>query len=483
MTRKPWGGRFKEGTHVLVERFTESVSFDKRLYEYDIRGSIAHARMLARQGIISRSDARAIEQALHTIKKEIDEGRFEWRMDLEDVHMNIEHALSGRIGEAGKRLHTARSRNDQVATDIRLYLKDETMALDTALKALQGSLLYQAEAYFDHVMPGYTHLQHAQPVLWSHHMLAYFEQFRRDRLRLKDAFERLDVCPLGSAALAGSDFPIDRESVARELGFSRISFNSMDAVSDRDFVAEFIFCASLIMIHLSRLSEELILWASEEFSFVTLPDSFCTGSSIMPQKKNPDCPELIRGKTGRVLGALMTILTILKGLPLTYNRDLQEDKEPLFDTCDIVRLSVEVMAHMLKGVVPKKERLMRATQSGFLTATDLADYLVEKGVPFRSAHEIVGRVVAYCLEEGKELWELTIEELREFSAEIQEDCFDRLSIRGSIAKRTSPGGTAPERVREAMEEAASWLDSYELCIRDAGVKGRGETETGGRGAT
>ena len=462
MSQKPWGGRFKEGTHELVERFTESVSFDRRLYKYDIEGSIAHARMLARQGIISPSDAKAIEEGLNEIKREIEAGRFKWRLELEDVHMNIERELIRRIGEAGKRLHTARSRNDQVATDVRLYVKDEIIALDQALKALQGALIHQATHYFDLILPGFTHLQHAQPVLWSHHMLAYFEQFKRDRLRLKDCYKRVDVCPLGAAALAGSDFPIDREYVAKELGFSSIASNSMDAVSDRDFVAEFIFCASLIMVHLSRLSEELILWASDEFSFITLPDSFCTGSSIMPQKKNPDCPELIRGKTGRVLGALMTILTILKGLPMTYNRDLQEDKEPLFDVCDTVRLSVDVMAHMLPGVVPVRERLIEATRGGFLTATDLADYLVEKGVPFRKAHEVVGRVVAYCLEQGKELWELSLGELRQFSNEIKDDCFARLSIEGSIKRRNSPGGTAPEQVQEALEEATRWLETYDI---------------------
>ena len=462
MAKKPWGGRFKEATDVLVERFTESVSFDRRLYKYDIAGSIAHARMLARQGIIPKEDAEAIVKGLEEIRDAIDDGRFEWRVDLEDVHMNIEHELSRRIGEAGKRLHTARSRNDQVATDMRLYLKDEIIALDSSLKDLQESLLYQAREYFDCVLPGFTHLQHAQPVLWPHHMLAYFEQFRRDRERLKDAFKRVDVCPLGSAALAGSDFPIDREFVRRELGFSSLSRNSMDAVSDRDFVAEFIFCASLVMIHLSRLSEELILWASDEFSFVELPDSFCTGSSIMPQKKNPDCPELIRGKTGRVLGALTAIMTILKGLPMTYNRDLQEDKEPLFDTCDTVRLCVDVMARMLRGTRPWRDRMLQATRGGFLTATDLADYLVEKGVPFRSAHEIVGQVVAYCVENGKELWELSLDELRGFSQDIEEDCFERLSIQGSIEKRNSFGGTAPGRVKDALEEAGAWLRSHSI---------------------
>ncbi len=460
MAKKPWGGRFKESTHELVERFTESVSFDKRLYRWDIRGSMAHARMLAKQGIIPKDDAERIVEGLRVIKEKIDKGEFHWDQKLEDVHMNIEAELSRLIGEPGKRLHTARSRNDQVATDIRLYLKDEIESLDKALASLQGAILYQAKEYMGYAMPGFTHLQHAQPVLWSHHMMAYFEQFRRDRERLRDTLKRVDVCPLGSAALAGTDFPIDREYVREELGFSGLTRNSIDAVSDRDFVAEFIFCASLIMLHLSRLSEELILWSSEEFSFVELPDSFCTGSSIMPQKKNPDCPELIRGKTGRVIGDLVAILTVIKGLPMAYNRDLQEDKEPLFDACDTVRSCVEVMEGVLRGLVPKKERLNQALKSGYLTATDLADYLVEKGVPFRTAHEVVGRVVAYCIDNDKELWDLNLDELRSFSSAIEEDCFERLSIDGSIKKRNSYGGTSPDQVLMAIEEAERWLAEF-----------------------
>ena len=458
--KKPWGGRFKEATNELVEEFTESLHFDKKLYEEDIKGSIVHARMLGKTGIIPSEDAERIVEGLNAILSSIKRGEFPWDPALEDVHMNIEAELVRRIGEPGKRLHTARSRNDQVATATRLFVKKEIKALDKGLERLQKSLLQQAKTYDTLVMPGFTHLQHAQPVLWSHHMMAYFEMFRRDRERLKDCLKRVDVCPLGSAALAGTPFPIDREFVARELGFSQISRNSMDAVSDRDFVAEFIFCTSLIMVHLSRLSEELILWSSQEFAFVDLPDRFCTGSSIMPQKKNPDCPELIRGKSGRVIGDLVAILTVLKGLPLTYNRDLQEDKEALFDACQTALSSVEIMAQVISGMAPRKDRMEQATRKGFLTATDLADYLVENGVPFRSAHEVVGRIVAYCVEKKREIPDLELQEIRAFSKAIDGDCFERLDINGSISKRASMGGTAPERVKEAIHEAERWLKGF-----------------------
>jgi len=396
-SKKPWGGRFQEATAKMLEEFSASVHYDCRLYRQDIAGSKVHARMLARQGIISDKDADAIIKGLGKIEEEIASGDFVWSHELEDVHMNIEQALVEHIGEAGKRLHTARSRNDQVAADIRLYLREEIDRLDGLLSSLQEALLHQARAHQDLILPGYTHLQRAQPILWPHHMLAYFEMFRRDRDRLQDCRKRVNICPLGSAALAGTGFPIDREYVAEELGFHGITANSLDAVSDRDFIIEFLATASIVMAHLSRLSEELILWTSAEFSFVDLPDSFCTGSSIMPQKKNPDVPELVRGKTGRVYGHLMSLLTIIKGLPLAYNRDLQEDKEALFDTIDTVCSSVEITAALVARLVPRKEHISRIVTQGFLTATDLADYLVKKGMPFRQAHSVVGKAVSQCI--------------------------------------------------------------------------------------
>jgi argininosuccinate lyase len=457
---KLWGGRFSEGTDALVERFTASEHFDRRLYRHDIEGSSVHAEMLARQGIISEDDALAIKKGLSEIKDEIEEGRFEWRQELEDVHMNIEDALTRRIGEAGKRLHTARSRNDQVATDFRLYVREEIDRLDGLLAMMQEALVKQAEEYFGQMMPGYTHLQRAQPVLWSHHMLAYFEMFRRDRARLADCRSRLNVSPLGSAALAGTGFPVDRKFVADALGFDDITANSIDAVSDRDFVVEFLGAASLVMAHLSRLSEELVLWTSSEFGFVTLPDRFCTGSSIMPQKKNPDVPELVRGKTGRVYGHLMAVLTMIKGTPLAYNRDFQEDKEALFDTVDTVTASVELMAEIVAGMKPVKESLDRAVNYGFLTATDLADYLVSKGVPFRTAHAVSGKAVAECVERGIELSDLTLDEFKRFHDSIEDDIFDVLTPAGSVNVRRCPGGTSPESVRDALDKAKEWLDTF-----------------------
>ncbi len=450
---KPWGGRFLEATEKMLEEFSASVHYDCRLYRQDIAGSKVHARMLARQGIISDKDADAIIKGLGEIEEEIASGGFVWSHELEDVHMNIEQALVERIGEAGKRLHTARSRNDQVATDIRLYLREEIDRLDGLLSLLQEALLHQARAHEDLILPGYTHLQRAQPVLWPHHMLAYFEMFRRDRDRLQDCRKRVNICPLGSAALAGTGFPIDREYVAEELGFHGITANSLDAVSDRDFIIEFLATASILMAHLSRLSEELILWTSEEFSFVDLPDSLCTGSSIMPQKKNPDVPELVRGKTGRVYGHLMSLLTTIKGLPLAYNRDLQEDKEALFDTVDTVCASVEIMAALVARLVPRKEHISRIVTQGFLTATDLADYLVKKGMPFRQAHSVVGKAVSQCISQGKELTDMNLEDLKAFSSLIDEDIFEVLSIEGSVGTRRCPGGTAPERVAEALAKA------------------------------
>ena len=459
---KLWGGRFSQSTERLVEDFTESVSYDRRLYRQDIKGSIAHARMLGERGIIPQKDAQRIIEGLEKILKEIDAGRFEWKKELEDVHMNIEKALTDMIGPAGGRLHTARSRNDQVATDFRLFIKDEIKELDELLRGIQSAFIHQAEKYLGLIMPGFTHLQKAQPVLYSHHMLAYFEMFKRDRERLSDCVRRVDVCPLGSAALAGTSYPIDRQMTARELGFSQVSPNSMDAVSDRDFALEFLFCLSVIMMHLSRLSEELIIWMSSEFSFVELPDAYCTGSSIMPQKKNPDVPELVRGKTGRVYGSLFALFTTLKGLPLTYNRDLQEDKEQLFDALDTVKPSLAVMTGVVEKMIPHAQNITRDTETGFLTATDLADYLVKKGLPFRRAHEVVGKAVARCIERGVELHELDMDELRKLHELIDEDVLEVLSVEGSVRSRNCTGGTGHEVVKEALSEAKSWLKKFRI---------------------
>lgn len=450
-TKKPWGGRFSEATDKLVEAFSCSVHFDKRLAPYDIQASIVHAKMLAKQGIISPKDAQNIENGLKVILSEIEAGTFEWQAELEDVHMNIERRLSERIGEAGKRLHTARSRNDQVATDIRLYLRHEIDETIQLIKGLQKAFLSLANAHAELVMPGYTHLQKAQPVLWAHHFLAYCEMFDRDIERLLDCRKRVNICPLGSAALAGSDFPIDRGFVAKELGFERPSANSMDSVADRDFIVEFLAAASLIMAHLSRLSEELILWSSDEFRFIELPDAFCTGSSIMPQKKNPDVPELVRGKTGRVYGSLIAILTLLKGLPMTYNRDLQEDKEPLFDAIDTIKPCLLVMMRLVERIKPRIETLNAHSLRGFLTATDLADYLVQKGVAFRDAHEIVGKVVGHCVKNGLMLNELDLTFLKNVSDLIEDDAMYRLTPEGSVQSRNSLGGTAFTQVKEAIK--------------------------------
>ncbi len=460
--KKLWGGRFGESTESLVEDFTESVSFDRRLYDQDIRGSMAHARMLGETGIIPKEDAELIIKGLGEIKERIDSGEFSWQKELEDVHMNIEQALTELIGPAGGRLHTARSRNDQVATDFRLYIRDEIFSLDELLEGLQGAFIHQAESHLDIILPGFTHLQKAQPVLYSHHMLAYFEMFKRDRERLADCLKRVNVCPLGSAALAGTSYPINRHMTAKELGFSDITRNSMDAVSDRDFALEFLFCLSVIMMHLSRLCEELILWMSWEFSYVELPDAYCTGSSIMPQKKNPDVPELVRGKTGRVYGALVSLLTTLKGLPLTYNRDLQEDKEQLFDATDTVKASVSVMTGVVQKMRPRADNMARDTKTGFLTATDLADYLVKKGLPFRQAHEVVGKAVGACVSQGKELHELSQKELKALHPLIGDDVLDVLSVEGSVHSRKCPGGTGIEPVKDALSQAKTWLENYTL---------------------
>jgi len=456
-TAKPWGGRFSEKTAASVEEFTASIHFDARLYKHDIAGSRAHAKMLTKQGLINEAERDQIVAGLDQIEREIEQNEFVFRPELEDIHMNIEKALAERIGPAGEKLHTARSRNDQVALDIRLYLREESERFMELVAALQKAFVRLARKYLHAIMPGYTHLQRAQPVLVAHHMLAYYEMFKRDRERLADCLKRINVMPLGSAALAGTGLPIDREFVAKELGFSAVSANSMDTVGDRDFIVEFLAVASLIQIHLSRLAEELVLWASEEFSFITLADSFCTGSSIMPQKKNPDIPELIRGKSGRVIGNLMALLTLLKGLPLTYNRDLQEDKEPLFDTVDTVSRCLAISAELLGNLQFNEERLQEGLGAGYMTATDLADYLVKKQIPFRQAHSIVGKTVAYCLTAGKELTELSIDELKKFSAVIEEDVFAVLSPKGSVDSRLSLGGTATKQVAEALGKAEQEL--------------------------
>ena len=454
---KLWGGRFAEETAASVEAFTESISYDWRMYRHDIMGSIAHARMLAKQGLITEAERDAIVQGLSEIKQEIDDGSFVFLPELEDIHMNIEQALTDKIGAAGEKLHTARSRNDQVALDIRLYLRDEGLVLDRQLAEVQKAFTRQARACFGAIMPGYTHMQRAQPVLLSHHLLAYVEMFGRDRERVSDCMKRINIMPLGTAALAGTGLPIDRDFVARELDFPAVSANSMDTTADRDFAMELLFCLTTIQLHLSRMSEELVLWSSKEFEFVQIGDRYCTGSSIMPQKKNPDIPELIRGKSGRVTGALVALLMTVKGLPLTYNRDLQEDKEQIFDALDTVKASLSITAELLANSRFNTDRMRDATYGGFMTATDIADYLVRKNMPFRHAHGVVGKIVALCQKRDIELPELTLAELQQFAEEIEADIFDVLSVEGSVDSRTSTGGTAGVRVQEALERAEQQL--------------------------
>ena len=458
-TEKPWTGRFTEPTDAFVEAFGASVGFDQRMYRQDIRGSIAHARMLAHVGVLTEAERDAIIQGLTEIEAEIERGEFQWSIALEDVHMNIEKRLTDKIGDAGKKLHTGRSRNDQVATDIRLYLRDE---IDTAiapeLRRLQGNLIDLAEREAETIMPGFTHLQTAQPITFGHHMLAWNEMLQRDAERLADCRKRINVMPLGAAALAGTTYPIDRQFTARELGFDRPARNSLDGVSDRDFAIEFLSWASLLLMHMSRFSEELILWSSSQFDWVDLGDAFCTGSSIMPQKKNPDVPELVRGKTGRVFGSLAAMLTIMKGQPLAYNKDNQEDKEPLFDAIDTVKGCLKVYADMMARIQVKKGNMREAARRGFSTATDLADYLVRKGVPFRDAHEIVGKAVRLGVESERDLSEMKLEELQQFSDVIGEEVFEVLTLEGSVAARDHIGGTAPERVRGAIKEARDLLN-------------------------
>jgi len=456
---KPWGGRFSEATDAFVERFTASVTFDKRLYHHDINGSIAHATMLGKVGILSASEVDAIVNGLEAIREDIVAGRFEWSVQLEDVHMNIESELTRRIGIAGKKLHTGRSRNDQVATDIRLYVRDEIDSLVGTLARLQLALLDLAEREADTIMPGFTHLQTAQPITFGHHMMAWFEMLERDYGRLRDCRARLNQSPLGAAALAGTSYPIDREYTARLLGFTAATRNSLDSVSDRDFAIELAAAGSLIMTHLSRFSEELVLWTSSQFDFVDLPDRFCTGSSIMPQKKNPDVPELVRGKTGRVNGHLVALLTLMKSQPLAYNKDNQEDKEPLFDLIDTLRDCLKAYADMVPAIRPKKESLYNAALKGYATATDLADYLVRKGIAFRDAHEIVGKSVAYGIAQKKDLSALSLQELQQFSHAIEQDVFAVLTLEGSVRARNHVGGTAPEQVRAAVAKRREELQA------------------------
>ena len=452
-----WSGRFSEPVSQLVQRYTASVSFDRRLAEYDIQGSLAHARMLAATDIIGADDLAAIQLGLDQIREEIRSGEFVWLLELEDVHLNIEKRLTALIGDAGKRLHTARSRNDQVATDIRLYLRASIDDIVSLIHAMQHALLDLAEKHTDTVMPGFTHLQVAQPVVFGHHLMAYFEMLKRDVERLSDCRRRVNRLPLGAAALAGTSYPINRDRVAQELGFDGVCENSLDAVSDRDFAIEFCAAAALIMTHLSRLSEELILWMNPSFGFIDLADRFCTGSSIMPQKKNPDVPELVRGKTGRVNGHLVALLTLMKAQPLAYNKDNQEDKEPLFDTVDTLIDTLRIYADMLTGVRVNREAMYKAAMRGYATATDLADYLTKKGLPFREAHETVAQAVRFADDSGRDLSALTLLELQQFSPLIEDDIFAVLTLEGSVSSRNHIGGTAPAQVSAAIARARKCL--------------------------
>jgi len=450
---KLWGSRFKKEMNKTMQTFISSISFDKKMVRYDISGSIAHALMLGQCKIITRKDTDKIIEGLKDFLNELENGSLMIDEQAEDIHTWVESELKKRIGEAAGKLHTARSRNDQVALDERMYLKDEIIRIQEALGALQEALLSAAHHYLGIIMPGYTHLQHAQPLLFSHHLLAYFFQFNRDRERLKDLYKRVDILPLGSAALAGTSYPIDREYVAKELHFSKISPNSIDSVSDRDFIIEFLSVASTAMMHLSRLSEELILWSSREFCFIELDDSFCTGSSIMPQKKNPDAAELIRGKTGRIYGHLVSLLTMMKALPLAYNHDMQEDKEPLFDSVEILKNSIMIMSGIIQTLQIKPENMKNSLESDFSNATELADYLVRKGLSFREAHQTVGRIVLYCIDQKKNLEQLNLEELKHFQNLFEKDILNLLSPEAVVNSKKSYGGTSLDRVKEAINEA------------------------------
>ncbi|MCS7203026.1 MAG: argininosuccinate lyase [Thermodesulfovibrio sp.] len=450
--RKPWAGRFKEDTAKTLEEFSQSISFDSRLWQEDIEGSRVHAKMLHHQGIISEEDLNKILEGLAEIEKEIKEGRFQFKSELEDIHMNIEAALIEKVGSAGAKLHTARSRNDQVVTDLRLYLKKEVVEIIKYIEEVEKTIVSVAERHLDTLLPGYTHLQRAQPILLSHYLLAYVWMLERDRERFKDTLKRINYSPLGACALAGTTLPIDRDSTAKELGFEDVIFNSIDAVSDRDFVCDVLYSSAILMMHLSRLSEEFILWSTTEFGFIELPDRFCTGSSMMPQKKNPDSLELIRGKTGRVYGNLISLLTTLKALPLTYSRDMQEDKEPVFDTVDTVKSCLIILKEVLPEIKFNTEKMKASSEEGFTVATDLAEYLVKKGVPFRVAHDITGKIILYCIEKGKNLLsELTLEEFKKFYEGIQEDVYEILTAEGSINAKKSKGSTNRESVIEQIK--------------------------------
>ena len=451
--QKSWSGRFSEPVAELVKKYTASVDFDKRLAEFDIQGSLAHAQMLGEQSIISKKDVVSIEKGLAEILTEIQAGSFEWLLDLEDVHLNIEKRLTDKIGDAGKRLHTGRSRNDQVATDVRLWLRASTDDVLAGIKNLQMRILDLAEQHADTIMPGFTHLQVAQPVTFGHHLMAYFEMLKRDAARFLDCRKRINYLPLGAAALAGTSYPINRDMVAKKLGFDGVCENSLDAVSDRDFAIEFSAASAILMTHLSRFSEELILWSSPRFAFIDIADRFCTGSSIMPQKKNPDVPELVRGKTGRVYGHLMALLTLMKAQPLAYNKDNQEDKEPLFDTADTLLVTLAIYADMLRGITVNKVNMRQAALEGFATATDLADYLVKKGMAFRDAHEIVALAVKHGVQQGCDLADLPLSDLQKFSNMIADDVYQVLTLEGSVASRNHIGGTAPSQVKQAITRA------------------------------
>lgn len=462
MTKKQessiWGGRFTEATDAFVERFTASIQFDQRLFAHDIQGSLAHAKMLSQAGVLNETELNDIEQGLEAIKQDAIAGNIEWSIALEDVHMNIEARLTDKIGITGKKLHTGRSRNDQVATDIRLYLRDEIDLISLELTRLQQGIIELANRFYDVIMPGFTHLQTAQPVSFGHHLLAWNEMLERDFSRLQDCRARMNQCPLGAAALAGTTYPINRELTASLLHFDKPTENSLDSVSDRDFAIEFSSFASILLMHMSRFSEELVLWTSAQFSFIDLPDRFCTGSSIMPQKKNPDVPELVRGKSGRVFGHLMALLTLMKSQPLAYNKDNQEDKEPLFDSVDTVKDCLKAFADMIPAIEPKRENMLEAAKRGFSTATDLADYLVKKGIPFRDAHEIVGSSVAFGIKESKDLSDMSLAELQQFSDKIEGDVFEVLTLEGSVNARNHIGGTAFNQVQAAAKRALEKLE-------------------------
>ncbi len=459
MVNKLWGGRFQRDLDEAADSFNASIGFDIRLYAQDIKGSMAHCRMLAKQGIIGEDEATQILDGLLEIKREMDRGELSVDEDHEDIHSLVEKVLVEKIGPVGEKLHTGRSRNDQVSLDVRLYVREAIHRVTDLVKEVQKALVGLADKNSDLIFPAYTHLQRAQPVLLAHHLLAYYEMLKRDRQRFQEGLHRVNILPLGSAAVAGSAFDLDRKMMAKDLGFDAISENSMDAVSDRDFVIEFLCSSSVLMMHLSRLCEELIIWSTQEFGFVSLPDAFCTGSSIMPQKKNPDLPELIRGKTGRVYGHLMALLTTMKGLPLSYNKDMQEDKEALFDTTDTVEQSLFVLSRLLPEITFRRERMKKATEEGYLDATDLADYLVGKGMTFRKAHEVVGKIVLFAVGQSKELNQLTLEEMNGFSRRIEEDVYDWLDPIACIRRRSLPGGTGPEGVKKSLENAKKELKS------------------------